>query len=138
MAADPTKPEIRAGDTKVYDDVLTDTVSGDPIDAADLTDGTWEVSCQIRANYATTSPVVAEFTCEATGPATIRRMLTEVESLKLDAVAFDPKDTAKTATRKVYWDAQIRKTDGLDAGQPYVLTYLSGSIKILGQVSRAD
>ena len=49
MADDPRFIEIRAGDTKVYTDVATDTVSGDPITADLLADG-WVATCQIRVN----------------------------------------------------------------------------------------
>jgi hypothetical protein len=130
--ATATKLEIRAGDTKVYTDTITDTVTGDPI-TADLEAGGWEAICQIRVDYAVTSAVVAEFSCEITGPNEVTRTLYEVESLALDEVAFTG---AATGKRKVYWDAQLRLPDGLAAGQDYVITYQSGTIDILGQVSR--
>ena len=128
--------EIRAGDTVVFVDTLTDTATGSAI-SADLTDGTWTVACQVRARRAKTDPVLAQFTCEITGANTVKRSLYEAESLKLDDVPFPANDTAKKGKRTVYWDAEIRKTDGLAAGEDYVLTYESGVIKILGQVSRA-
>lgn len=136
MADDPRYISVRAGDTKVYLDDLTDTVSGLPIDDADLTDPDWTATCQVRLNYATTSPVVAEFACETTGPAQVTRSLFEDQSLLLDTVAFKDTDTKKVKSRLVYWDAQLRKEDGLATGEPYVITYLSGTIEILGQVSR--
>jgi hypothetical protein len=136
--ADPTQLSFRAGDTKVYVDDLTDTLTGDAIDEADLTDPDWTATCQIRLNYAVTSPVVAEFNCETTGAAQVTRTLFEDQSLLLDSVPFKDTDTKKLKPRRVYWDAQLRKEDGLAAGEPYVLTYLSGWIDILGQVSRAD
>lgn len=135
MAGSPTEIDIRPGDTKSYVDVFTDTETGEPIDA-DLSDGTWEATCQIRKDYNPTSPLIAEFDCEITGPNTILRTLTEEQSLQLDDVPFT--STSVTRKRKVYWDAQLRKEDGLGAGSDYVLTYLSGVILLPGQVTRAS
>ena len=136
MADDPRFIEIRAGDTKVYTDVATDTVSGDPITADLLADG-WVATCQIRVNYDPTSTVLAEFDCQITDAQTIRRTLFEDQSLLLDGAEFAAEDVAKVGKRKVYWDAQLRLPDGLAVGEDYVVTYLSGTITILGQVSRS-
>lgn len=126
------KLSIRAGDTKQYVDTLTDTTTGDPVDA-DLTDGDWSATCQIRLDYATTSEVIAAFEAEITGVNEVTRTLFESESTALDDVPFVNGPTTK---RTVYWDAQLRQADGLSAGEDYVVTYRSGTIDILGQVSR--
>lgn len=130
--ADIDKVPVRAGDTKQYVDTLTDTATGEPI-TADLTDG-WEALCQIRANYATTSAVVASFTADITAANEVTRTLYEDQSTLLDAVPFV--DAPSIGKRTVYWDAQLRLPDGLGAGKDYVVTYRSGKIEILGQVSR--
>lgn len=123
---------IRPGDTKRYIDTLTDTATGVPVDA-DLTDGTWSAICQVRLDYAPTSDVVSEFDCDITDVNEVTRTLFEDQSTALDDVPFEAEATVK---RKAYWDAQLRQTDGLAAGQDYVVTYRSGIINILGQVSR--
>lgn len=134
MADTPEKITIRPGDTKIYTDTFTDTETGLPI-SADLTDGTWEATSQIRRYLDPASAVVATFDCEITSANSVKRTLTEDQSSNLDDVPF----TASPATgkRKVYWDAQLRKTDGIAAGEDYVFTYLSGVVTIPGQVTRA-
>lgn len=106
---------IYRGDTRVWQDIFTDTATGDPID---LTGHTFLAQIRVSRDDPQVLAVIAVDTTQAAA-GIIVRTLTATEAMKVTGTS-------------AYWDYQITRTaDG------FVRTYLSGRVKIRGDVSRA-
>lgn len=105
--------KLYRGDTRIWEDVFT-TVAGAPIDLTG-----YVFLAQIRADTEIGSSVMATMDVDIVDPAAgrIRRTLTAAEANKL---------VVGSAT----WDLQGTAPDGV------VRTYMTGRVRILGDVSR--
>lgn len=106
---------IYRGDTRIWQDVFTDTITGDPIDMSGYT---FRAQIRVSRDDPDVLAVIAVDDTEA-DVGILVRTLTATEAEKVTGTS-------------AFWDYEFTRTaDG------FVRTYMSGRVKIRGDVSRA-